>query len=330
MPSKRILFATTDYSYFTLPITKPLRQLGFTVKIFDYYRPNLLVRSVGWLSNRHVLPKTWPNRLINQALLSQIATFRPHYLLVIKGDTLTSHTINQINQEGIITINWFPDWLVSWRWVKAHAPSYTMFINSCYDTFEKLDQLGIKNYYLPYAAPVPTRKRPLTEKYAITFIGQHSPRRERYFRAIADLDLHIWGYDRWRTSSLSHLFHNQTSQAQTQAIIARSRIVVNILTGTDSFQPTAVNIRTFEALSAGTFLLAKDHPILHRHFKVGKELITFTSPQDLRRKVKYYLSHDQEREKIAQTGYNRILKSHTFNHRLKELFRIVNHHVKRN
>lgn len=325
---QRILFATTDYSYFTLPITQPLRQLGFEVKIFDYYRPNFLTRLVGWLTNRRLLPQNWLPALINQSLLSQVNSFYPDYLLVIKGDTLTSRTITQISHAGVVTINWFPDWLVSWKWVRTNASAYTVFINSCYDTFEKLSQLGIKNYYLPYAAPVPTRRKRPTKNYAITFIGQHSPRRERYFKAIADLGLQIWGYNRWRTSSLSRLFHGPTSQAQTQAIIAQSRIVVNLLTGTDSFQPAAVNIRTFEALSAGTFLLVKDHPILYRHFKVGQELVTFTTPADLRRKVKYYLTHEPETAKIAQAGYNRILKDHTFVKRLQELFKIVDQHVK--
>lgn len=324
----RLLFTTTDYSYFTLPITQPLRQLGFKVKIFDYYKPNLTTRLVGWAANRHLLPKTWLQQLINQALLNQVAAFRPDYLLVIKGDTFTPQTISQISHQGTITINWFPDWLVSWKWVEAHASAYTVFINSCYDTFEKLNQLGIKNYYLPYAAPVSARRKKLAKKYAVTFIGQHSPRRERYFKQIADSGLHIWGYDRWRRSSLTHLYHHPTTQTQTQSIIAQSKIVINILTGTDKFQPAAVNIRTFEALSAGTFLLVKDHPILYRHFKVGQELVTFTTPADLRRKVKYYLTHEPETAKIAQAGYNRILKDHTFVKRLQELFKIVDQHVK--
>lgn len=324
----RLLFATTDYSYFTLPITQPLRQLGFKVKIFDYYKPNLTTRLVGWAANHQLLPKGWPQWLINQSLLYQVANFRPDYLLVIKGDTFTPKTISQINNQGIITINWFPDWLVSWHWVKTHASSYTVFINSCYDTYEKLTQVGIKNYYLPYAAPVLRHRKKLAKKYTVTFIGQHSPRRERYFREIADLGLQIWGYDRWRTSSLARLFHGPTSQSQTQTIIGQSCIVVNLLTGTDSFQPAAVNIRTFEALSAGTLLLVKDHPILYRHFKVGQELVTFTTPADLRRKVKYYLTYEPERAKIAQAGYNRILKDHTFVKRLQELFKIVNQHVK--
>lgn len=327
--SRRLLFVTTDYSYFTLPITQPLRQLGFEVKIFDYYRPNFLTRCVGWLTNRRFLPKTWLPILINQSFLCQVKSFHPDYVLVVKGNTLFPDTITQINHLGVVTINWFPDWLISWHWVKIHAPAYTIFVNSCYDTFEKLGQLGISNYYLPYAAPIPRRKKKLIRPYAVTFIGQYSPRREYYFKAIADLGLEIWGYDHWRRSSLKHLYHHQTTQAQTQAIIARSKIVVNILTGTDSFQPAAINIRTFEALAAGSLLLVKDYPLLHRHFQVGKELVTFTSPQDLRRKVKYYLDHEAARAKIAQAGYNRILKDHTFTQRLKDLFRIVNHHVKR-
>ena len=324
---RRILFVTTDYSYFTLPITQPLQRMGFIVKVFDYYKPNLLARLVGWSSNRHFLPKSWLPRVINFSLLFQVKAFKPNYLLVIKGDTLTDSTLKAINQLGTVTINWFPDWLVSWRWLRAYALLYTVFLNSCYNTYAQLTRKGISNYYLPYAAPIAKRRIKLARRYNVTFVGQHSPRRERYFKYIADLGLDIWGYDRWAQTSLAHLWHGPTSQAQTQTIIAQSKIVVNILTGTDSFQPAAVNIRTFEALSAGSFLLVKYHPILNRHFKVGKELITFTTPQDLRRKVKYYLSHEAEREKIATAGYNRILRHHTFDQRLHQLFKLVDKHA---
>lgn len=316
----RILFATTNYSYFTLPISQALESMGFQVKLFDYNKPNWSSRLVGLIDNlTHT--KNLPNS-INQALIHTANQFQPDYLLVIKGEVITPTTIRHLNSQGVITINWYPDWFDSWKWIIRHAPAYRFFINCCQETSRRLNQAGIKNYYLAYAAPLTKHRSKLKKIYPVTFVGQHTSRREKYFRAIQDLGLHILGH-RWQNSSLHHLAHGPISVAATHKIIQQSHLVVNILNGSDRYQPTAINIRTFETTGLGTCLLVKSDTLLSRYFKPGKELVIFTTPQDLRRKILYYLDHDQEREKIALAGYNRVLKDHTFAKRLKQLFRIV-------
>lgn len=314
---QRILFVTTDYSYFTLPVTQALRQLGYQVKIFDYQRPNFITRLAGLVGL-----EPYRLKLINQALITAANYYQPDYLLVIKGDTLFSETIDHINKLGVITINWYPDWFDSWKWIIHHAPAYSVFINCCQETYRRLNQAGIKNYYLAFAAPTMKRRSKIKKIYPLTFIGQHTPRRELYFQPLAKLGLRIWG-PRWENSSLRHLAHPPVSVAVTHEIIQQSHLVVNILNGSDRHQPTAINIRTFETTALGTCLLVRADSLLPRYFKPNKELITFTSPRNLYQKAVYYLNHPLEREKIALAGYNRILKDHTFAKRLKQLFRIV-------
>ena len=99
----------------------------------------------------------------------------------------------------------------------------------------------------------------------------------------------------------------------------QSQIVVNVLTGNDRFEPQAINVRTFETLGVGSLLLVKSSPVLNKHFKPGKDLITFSSPQDLYKKAKYYLSHKVQADKIALNGYKIVQDKHTFIHRLKEI-----------
>lgn len=320
---KRVLFATTDYSYFTQPVIQALTQLGFAVKVFDYNKPNLISRIVGLTGNY-----TYLSNLINQNLITTALKYRPDYLLVIKGEIFRATTIRYLHRHEIVTINWYPDWFDSWGWIISHASAYSIFINCCLETSHRLNQAGIKNYYLAFAAPLISR-RPKTEKiYPITFIGQHTPRREAYFKPLVNLGLKIWG-PRWENSSLRHIARPSISVAATHKIIQQSRLVVNILNGSDRHQPTAVNIRTFETTSLGTCLLVKADSLLPLYFKPGKELVAFTNPQDIYKKAFYYLNHFREREKIATAGYNRILKDHTFEIRLKQLFTIVNRHVKK-
>jgi len=320
----KILFVTTDYSYFTKPIIHALKG-QFEVSVFDYYKPTFFSRLDGWLVNHHLLSKKPTQDVdskINSALLSKVNNLRPEYLLVIKGTPISNKTIRSIRKLGTITINWFPDWLVVWPWIKQHAKSYDLFINSCFDTHKKMQGKKMQSYYLPFAVE-PGFSPQDSCLYPITFIGQHSPRREKYFSAIADLGLCIWGYANWAQSSLKHVYKGHASVNETPKILRDSCLIVNVLTGTDQFQPASVNVRTFEALGAGRLLLVKYHPILKKHFSIHSELVTFTTPADLRRKTKFFLSHPTQREKIAKAGYNRILRDHTFVTRLAQLFDLV-------
>lgn len=328
--NKKILFVTTDYSYFTLPVSQALHSLGFTVHIFDYYRPNLATRLVGIAGNLGILKNTQTqvNSLVNQALISSVRELRPQYVLVIKGETITPKTLDTINNLVCITINWFGDGLFFWNWMKKTASHYQIFINNGRDSYRKLNQFGVKSYYLEYAAP-DIRPRPKAKKiYPITFVGQHSPRRERYFLPLKKLGLKIWGYDKWQQSSLKDIAAGPVPVETAHQIITESKIVVNTLTGTTQTEPEEINIRIFETLGMGTFLLTQDYPLLKKYFKVGKELVTFKTPTDLYQKAQYYLSHPKEREQIATAGYHRIHKDHLFKHRLKDLFVIVKKHAR--
>ncbi len=324
---RRILLASLPHSFFTQPIAGALIKLGFKVEIFNYLSPRFANRFLGFTYNLGLIPKkpyqSLNDRMINQALIEKVHQFQPDYLLVIKGETIKPSTIQKVNKLGVKTINWFPDWLISWPWLKKNAPAYLVMISSCRRTAQKLTTIAKKSLYLPFAASIEKQISSHPKIYNISFIGQYTPRREKYFSAIKDLGLHIWGYSDWQKSSLKSITKGQISPQKTQAILRQSKLTVNILTGSDKFQPDAVNVRTFEATGAKVCLLIKDSKLLHRYFQPQKEVITFVSPRDLRQKVIYYLSHTRERNTIARAGYERTKKSHTFEIRLQQLFKSI-------
>ena len=59
---------------------------------------------------------------------------------------------------------------------------------------------------------------------------------------------------------------------------------------------------------------------LERHFQIGEEISLFESVDAMVDKVRYYLQHEDEREAIAQRGYERTLRDHTMEKRFADLF----------
>lgn len=324
--NRRILFATTDYSVFTAPVKEAFNKLGYKVKLFDYYKPNFTSRILGFASNtflqKHDIKKHL-NHICNTVLIHTCQQFKPKYLLVIKGETINSNTIQKINQLGITTINWYSDWHVSWPWIKKNAPSYSFFINTCETTYKKLKQLGCPCHYLPFATTI---KKPLAESkkiYNLSFVGQHTSVREKYFQSVKDLGLHIWGYKKWQSSSLKRNFHGPVSAQASLDITRKSKICVNILTQTKNLDSNGINVRTYQAPGMGTLLLVKYKPILKTVFKPKKEIIAFSSAADLRQKAKYYLTHQKNRRKIAFAGHKRAKLDHTYIKRMKQMLNII-------
>ena len=85
-----------------------------------------------------------------------------------------------------------------------------------------------------------------------------------------------------------------------------------------------INYRTFETTGCGTFLITNYTPGLEKLFDIGKEIVVYNDLNDLDNKVKYYLENEEERENIANAGYERSKTDHTYYERAKTLVDIIN------
>lgn len=102
-------------------------------------------------------------------------------------------------------------------------------------------------------------------------------------------------------------------------LLARAKIVLNI-TRTDFYgAETGVNLRIFEAVAAGCFLLTDHCDEIEDLFEIGKEIETFRSARELAEKVGFYLKNDDARAAIAERGNERFMKSHTWLARVQQM-----------
>lgn len=82
-----------------------------------------------------------------------------------------------------------------------------------------------------------------------------------------------------------------------------------------------VRLRDFEVPMSGGFYMVEYMEELEEFFKIGKEIVCYSGPEDLAGKIKYYLAHDDEREAIRRAGYERCQNEHTWQKRFTAAFR---------
>lgn len=81
-----------------------------------------------------------------------------------------------------------------------------------------------------------------------------------------------------------------------------------------------VRLRDFEVPMSGGFYMVEYMEELEEFYEIGKEIVCYTSPEDLADKIKYYLRHDTEREAIRQAGHLRAVAEHSWHKRFENVF----------
>ena len=86
---------------------------------------------------------------------------------------------------------------------------------------------------------------------------------------------------------------------------------------------SGIPLRVWDILGSGGFLLTNYQAEIPYYFEEGKDLVCFDGIEDMRDKVRYYLSHEEERAKIARSGYEKVKEHHTYVDRLSKILKIV-------
>ena len=104
----------------------------------------------------------------------------------------------------------------------------------------------------------------------------------------------------------------------TQAPLVYKNSKINLNITLKSIQ-TGIPLRVFDIMGCGGFLLTNYQEDMLSFFTPDEEFVYYTDEKDMLEKVSYYLSHDEEREKIAKKGYEKVKQFHTFDCRLQSL-----------
>lgn len=213
---------------------------------------------------------------------------------------------------------WVADSHLGYNYRLKRAREFDHVFASHKPSIEKMIQDGIdpkKIHYLPWAAEQECYKPyPIIEKWDWCFIGHMNNdfRIDLVDRFCKEWPVGISGYLGWRMGELKG--HNVLEDCAKK--FCQSRIVLNEAVKDDA------NMRLYEALACKRLLLTEDIPAVRDHFEDGKHLVLFKTIDEAVDKAKYYLANEDERNTIAEAGYQEFLSKHTYMHRAKEILKV--------
>ena len=84
-----------------------------------------------------------------------------------------------------------------------------------------------------------------------------------------------------------------------------------------------IPLRAFDIMGAGGFLLSNYQADLCEHFVPGDDFVFYESDEDLLNKLDWYLEHDEERQRIARNGHDKVSKLHTWDIRMQQILNTI-------
>jgi len=306
------------------------RELQVEAKLYKY-NPNRL----------RGFPRKASEFLSKRRMFHQLKQFSPSIFLSIKADTVSPNLLHEIKAHfKMQLVNWWPDDPLLLEDSKNLSPFYDLFLTSNPPSVSiHLDQGAKAVSVLTFAChPRIHRKVNLTKDEKlyygsdVAFVGEVSEGRKKILESITNHQLKIWS--RREISSLengrvafkpleeSHpLFRAFTGCAawdeEMVKVYNASKIVLNL----HSQGGTSTNMRSFEITGSGGFLLADRRQHLEELFLLGEEYDHFESLEQLNEKISFYLTHENERQKIAERGFQKAHQNHTYRHRLEEIIK---------
>lgn len=294
---------------------------------------------------------------MNHSLLEMVEKINPDIcFFFLFTDEIKKDTIRAITEKKkTITLNWFAD--DHWRFEifsKFWAKLFHYVVTTDKQSIENYMREGCHNVILSQWGYNHHLIKPLTsnEKYDVTFVGQAHSNRIRLINNLRKhgINLICWGKG-WPNGRLTH--------EEMIKIILSSKINLNFTESSfgfrlkplmkiflrrraddsirfNSFKVISSHIpllfrknrsqikgRNFEIPGLGGFLLTESTNDIGDYFIPDREIAIFSTEDELRYKIDYFLTNDDEREMIRKAGQQRVLMEHTYEKRFEHIFKQI-------
>ena len=250
------------------------------------------------------------------AILDGLVNVKPDVLFTIDRVALLPNLV-AVLEDPPQAVSWFFDDPF------AFINDDYLHINSHYHIFcwDRAYVPRLKEKGFRYVEYQPFATNPLVYKpdegggaeYEVSFVGTASEKRIRMLTRLAEAGIRIDIFGDEGLRRIAHpnaVYHGMaTNRQDCPRIYSRSKINLNI---TNEQLITSLPVRVFDVLACGGFLLTDAQQDASELFTPGEDLAVYRNPQELAERVRYFLEHEGERDRIRQSGRAKVLERFTF------------------
>jgi spore maturation protein CgeB len=318
---------------------RAFESLGFSAEVFDLEAARARVAPLGRIGHRLMAHLDFMalNAKANRSLVRAVLERQPALAVVVGNEFVRAASIMQIKIGSPATkvINIYPDTSYNMPdYVLAALPLYDLFCTHTLAAIPHLRKLGcLSPLYVPLAAD-PFWHHPLALTPAdvkqfgceLVYVGNWRPEHERLLAALEDFDLAIWGPNYWGKYAGKGSWVRSRWRGRpllTGVEYAKAHLAAKIaLDPIDPLDIPSHNMRLFEVAACGVFALVTRTEEVQSLFQEGKTVICFEDARELVDKVRHYLAHPEECQRIAQRAYDHVVHGgHTYTDRVRAIVR---------
>ena len=260
-------------------------------------------------------------RKMSEMLYEKVQQFCPDALFAVWFDQAHDPQRETLKKIGLTTpcktIGWFCD--SHYRYDSFDKP-WSGFLDFCVTTSEvafkryKHDGLGKKAIKSQWGASPAYSRLSLPLDIEVSFVGQPHGDRRQIIDRLNKAGIKVQTYGIGWGQRLSHV--------EMVSVFNRSKINLNLSNGADaSFKQ--IKGRNFEVPACGGFLLTGMAENLGDYYRLGSEVETYNNVNEMIDKIRHYLDHEDDRKRIAEAGYQRTVRDHSYAARYDAIFKAM-------
>lgn len=315
---------------------EPLRQLGHDVFIFEID---------DYLSGPGLVSKEDDGKL-----LEFVKKIQPDWVVMndYSNDTISEYTWKEI-AKICKTSDWFGDDNHRYEnYTRYKAAYFTHPITCDFFSYDKYLKDGYKNVIMSQWAAfnfdLVEEEETDAHLYDVTFVGTFSLYRKCIHDYLKKNKIKVQFYGSgwpggkvtlgqmkniFRTSKINLCLEKLATNYDIRFLMADKLRLLSYIKRTLMGKPVytihkQIKTRNFDICMCGGFQLSEYVPMIEKYFDIGREMVVFSSLEELLSLIQYYLPREKARQEIAKAGYERTKREHLMIHRWKQVISQLN------
>jgi spore maturation protein CgeB len=266
-----------------------------------------------------------PNRLLphERWALSAAKSYRPDMVLCLT-QALKPEVLSELRAIGVYyRVAWWGDAPANMRGLGLLADGWDHIFIKDAAAVQKFRAVGLPATYLNECCNSDWHKRnysAINDEIVVagTYYGYRQILVSRLLASGEKLALYGPPLPHWSKPDVKAAFRNRFIVKEEKSLVFGSGLAC--LNSTALSEGNSLNCRAFEIAGACGLQLIEDKPVVGECFEPGKEVLTYSSLEELRDHVARARREFSWAVQVREAGYRRAHSEHTYSHRLSTMF----------